>query len=88
MSGRDLDKRAWPFIHLAMGKLLETLKAASATYAVQTAGGGFVLVAGVAHRAEFNALVRDLLNRQTDEFVVLPVTDGGTGYDRAVILPY
>jgi hypothetical protein len=71
-----------------MGKLLDRLKVASETYAVETAGDGFVLVAEQSHRVEFNALVRDLLSRQTDEFVILPVTDGGTGYARVVIVPY
>ena len=71
-----------------MGRLLDSLKAPSQTYAVEPAGDGFVLVADQTHRAEFNALVRELLNRQTDEFVILPVTDGGDGYERAVILPY
>ncbi|CAN5307297.1 hypothetical protein BH10PSE1_BH10PSE1_13660 [soil metagenome] len=70
-----------------MGKLLDTLRTASETYAVETAGDGFVLVAAEAHRDEFNALVRELLNREAVEFVVLPVTDGGTGYERAIILP-
>jgi hypothetical protein len=45
-----------------------------------------ILVAREHHREAFSDLVRDLINRDTEEFVVLPVTDGGTGYDRAVIL--
>ena len=70
-----------------MGRLLDRLRAGSPAYAVEDAGEGFVLVAVPDHRDEFSDLVRDLINRNTEEFVVLPVTDGGHGYDRAVILP-
>jgi hypothetical protein len=48
---------------------------------------GFVLVRREDHCDEFNRLVRELLNRNSEEFVILPVTDGGRGYDRAIILP-
>jgi len=70
-----------------MGRLLDRLKAGSPAYAVEEAGEGFVLVALAERRDEFSDLVRDLINRNTEEFVVLPVTDGANGYDRAVILP-
>lgn len=33
-------------------------------------------------------MVRDLLDHDPDDFVILPVTDGKTGYDRAIILPF
>ena len=71
-----------------MGRVLDRLKAGSPVFAVEVAGDGYVLVADPQHSAEFSRLVNDLLNHETDEFVILPVTDGGTGYDRAIILPF
>lgn len=44
---------------------------------------GHVLVAEPRHREEFTQLVRELLERDTDAFLILPVTDGGTSYERA-----
>lgn len=44
---------------------------------------GHVLVAEPRHREEFTQLVRELLERDTDAFLILPVTDGGIGYERA-----
>ncbi len=71
-----------------MGSLLDRLKAGSTAYTVEPTGdGGFVLVRDEKHAEEFTALVRDLLNRPTTEFVLLPTTDGHAGYERAVILP-
>lgn len=71
-----------------MGCVLDRLKAGSPVYTVETAGDGFVLVAAPSQHAEFSRLVRDLLDHDADEFVILPVTDGGHGYDRAIILPF
>ena len=71
-----------------MGKFLDTLTRPSSTYAVERTAEGFVLVAGADHRLEFSALIRGLLDEPSDEFVILPVSDGGMGYERAVILPY
>ena len=51
-------------------------------------GGGYVLIANAEHHEAFTQLVRDLLDYNSDDFVVLPVTGGGTGYTRAIILPY
>ena len=71
-----------------MGCLLERLKAGSTAYNVEPTGdGGFILVRDIEHAEEFTNLVRDLINRPTDEFVILPTSDGHTGYERAVILP-
>jgi hypothetical protein len=70
-----------------MGTLLDHLRTGSPDYLVEMAGDGFVLVRREDHCDEFNRLVRELLNRNSEEFVILPVTDGGRGYDRAIILP-
>ena len=70
-----------------MGRVLDRLKAGSSSFAVEIAGDGYVLVADPRHAAEFSQLVRDLMDHSTDEFVILPVSDGGSGYDRAIILP-
>ena len=47
---------------------------------------GYILVAVPEAAEEFNVLVRDLLDRAGEEFVVLPTTDGKTGYERVVLL--
>jgi len=70
-----------------MGRLLDRLRAGSPSYAVEPTGDGFVLVAESNHRDEFDDLVRDLMATSNDEFAVIPVSDGGVGYERAVILP-
>lgn len=70
-----------------MGKLLDKITAGSPIYAVESTGDGYVLVKRDLYSDDFDRLVRELLDRQTTEFVVLPVTDGSTGYDRAIILP-
>jgi hypothetical protein len=88
VSGRSLDTSPHASITVFMGKFLDTLTRPSSTYAVERTGDGFVLVAESDHRLEFSDLVRDLLNEPSDEFVILPVSDGGFGYERAVILPY
>ncbi|WP_433949998.1 hypothetical protein [Brevundimonas bullata] len=67
---------------------MERLKAGSTAYNVEPTGdGGYILVRHEEHAEEFTQLVRDLINQPTDEFVILPTSDGETGYERAVILP-
>lgn len=70
-----------------MAGVLDRLVSGSPLFEVERAEEGYVLVADPLHHEEFTQMVRDLLNHDTDEFVVLPVTDGNRGYDRAVILP-
>ncbi len=71
-----------------MGRLLDRLTAGSAAYNVEPSGdGGYVLVRDDGHAEEFSKLVRNLIDLPTDEFVILPISDGHTGYERAVILP-
>lgn len=73
---------------VVMGRLLDRLKAGSAAYNVEPTGeGGFVLVRDDEHAEEFSCLVRELINRPTDEFIILPTGDGHAGYESAVILP-
>lgn len=72
----------------AMARMMDQLKAGSPVFGVENAGDCFVLVAVPERCQEFSDLVRDLLNQGTDEFVILPVTDGADGYDRAIIIPY
>ena len=64
------------------------MKAGSPAFVVEATGDGYVLIADPQHYAEFSQLVRDLLDHDTDEFVILPVADGTRGYDRAIILPF
>lgn len=69
-----------------MGRLIEKITAGSRAYAVQKYDGGYILVSDAARGEEFSEFVRELLNHPTDEFVVLPISDGHMGYERAVIL--
>ena len=70
-----------------MGKEFDRLRAGSPAFSVEVSGGGLVLVADPDHHDEFGELVRYLIHHDRKEFVVFPVTDGGTGYDRAIVLP-
>ena len=70
-----------------MARIMDRLRAGSPVFAVERSGGGYVLVGRPDHRKEFNELVRELLNSDPDDCVILPVTDGGLGYERAIILP-
>lgn len=85
---RSTDEAQFDDDYSAMDCVLDRLKAGSPVYTVEMAGNGYVLVAAPLHYAEFSRLVRDLLDHDADEFVILPVTDGGDGYDRAIILPF
>ena len=87
MSDVRLDDRGRSRHIRPMGKLIEKIVAGSPAYAVQSSAEGYVLIGESSYRDEFNVFVRELLNRQTEEFVILPVTDGHTGYERAIILP-
>ena len=71
-----------------MGALLDRLRAGAPAYSLEPAGEGYVLVRQQGRDSEFDHLIRDLMNRQTDEFVILPIRDGSVGYDRAIILPF
>lgn len=54
---------------------------------IQETGYGFVLIRRVDRDDEFTSLVRQLRDWSDDDYVVLPVTDGRPGYERAVLLP-
>ncbi|CAN5369639.1 hypothetical protein BH09PSE1_BH09PSE1_23160 [soil metagenome] len=72
---------------LAMGKLLDRLRENSSAYVMEETSAGYILVGVPEAAEEFNVLVRDLLDRAGEEFVVLPTTDGKTGYERVVLVP-
>lgn len=69
-----------------MRKLLDRLKANASAFVMEETSTGYILVAVPEAAEEFNVLVRDLLDRAGEEFVVLPTTDGKTGYERVVLL--
>lgn len=70
-----------------MGGLLDQLRAGAPSYTVEETSAGLTLICQISHELEFSQLVRDLLNRNGSEFVVLPVTDGHQGYERAILVP-
>lgn len=71
-----------------MGRLLNRLQAGSDSYDLEETGYGFVLIRRVDCDDAFGNLVRHLVDWGGDEFVVLPVTDGGRSYERVILLPY
>jgi len=87
MSGIPLDEYFRRIYFHCMGRLLERVTAGSPAYAVERTADGYILVGEAAYREEFSELVRDLLNHQSDELVVLPISDGQAGYESAIILP-
>lgn len=70
-----------------MGRLLDKLKAGAPKYVVEEADVGVVLIRRFEHDGEFTQLVRELINGNPEEFVVLPVSDGQAGYERVVLVP-
>lgn len=87
MYGGGLDNRHAFWLIRDMDELLEQLRADASPCVVEQAQVGYILTRVPEAADAFNALVRDLLNRAGEEFVVLPTTDGSSGYDRAVLLP-
>lgn len=66
-----------------MGKLLNKLRDGSIDHAVEAIDCGFVIT----RRGEgFDELVREAINNNNAEFVILPQPEG-SGYARAVIIP-
>lgn len=69
-------------------KLVE-LRTPNVDHEVEIAGHGFVIVRRTeADRDVFNDLVREVLADSGNDYVALPVTDGGDGYERVVIVPF
>ena len=67
---------------------LETLRAPSPHHRVEEAEDGFFIVrAEAAAASQFDALVREAMQRAGDEYLALPVAEGGPGYSRVFILP-
>lgn len=70
-----------------MGRFLDRLKRDDPAYRLEATDDGLTLVRREGQADEFNELARQLINEGGSEFVVLPITDGGTGYERVVLLP-
>ncbi|CAN5267064.1 hypothetical protein BH10PSE2_BH10PSE2_15490 [soil metagenome] len=70
-----------------MGHLLNRLRQASPAHRVETTGEGFVIVRRDGFEQAFNDLARTAINGDDTDFVAFPVSDGGLGYERVVILP-
>ena len=70
-----------------MGELLERLQLRSDCFDLEQTGYGVVLIRRIQCHDEFAKLVRHLVDWGGEEFVVLPVADGGRGYERVILLP-
>ncbi len=70
-----------------MVTLLDRLKVGSPAYVMSETEEGYLLIGAPDAKEQFSDLVRDLVNRGGDEFVVLPTSDGKTGYERVILLP-
>ena len=70
-----------------MGKLLNKMRAGAPSYVVEETAAGLTLICTTGHEIEFSQLIRDLLNQNSGEFVLLPAPDGHQGYERAILLP-
>lgn len=72
---------------VVMGKLLKQLRARSDCYELEETRYDVVLIRRVQQDDEFAGLVRHLLDKGGDDFVVLPVTDKKARYERVILLP-
>jgi len=70
-----------------MRDLLAAIEAGSPIFDVETSGEGYVVTPKMGEEASFTQMIEDLALSSTDQFAVFPVSDGKTGYKRAVILP-
>lgn len=66
---------------------LERLRAGGSCYTVEEVENGFLLHVVSGDEANFNIIVRRLLDEGGDAFVVFPRTDGQGGYDCVHVLP-
>jgi hypothetical protein len=70
-----------------MGRFLDKLSRDDPAYELSASDDGYTLIGRFGHEDEFNEFARDLIDNAGDEFVVLPSTDGQTGYERLFIIP-
>jgi len=69
-----------------MSPFLTSLMEPSDDHVVETNADGFVILPRPGRGEAFNALARQVLNRD-DGYVALPRTDGGVGYDAVYVIP-
>ena len=70
-----------------MRHLVENLRADSTSFDLEETDEGFILTRRIGRDDEFNQLVRRLINRTDDQFVILPVNDGPKAYGWVILLP-
>jgi hypothetical protein len=70
-----------------MDRYLDSLKQERPEYRVEQAAEGFVLVRRSAECPLFDTVAREVIEHAGADYVALPVTDGGVGYDRVIVLP-
>lgn len=70
-----------------MGALLQRLREVAASQGSEETDYGFSLRPEPDAPARFNRLVERVMDEAGDDYIALPTTDGGTGYDRVFIIP-
>jgi len=70
-----------------MDNLLASIRNGSPIFDVEKTADGFVIIPKEGQTAAFAQMIEDLAFSPEDRFAVFPVSDGKTGYARAVILP-
>jgi hypothetical protein len=70
-----------------MKNLLTSIEMGSPLFEVETVSGGWAIVPKPGQEAAFTQMIEDIVSGPTDEFAIFPMSDGKTGYSRAVILP-
>ena len=70
-----------------MKNLLASIKNGSPIFDVEKTADGFVIIPKEGQEAAFTQMIDDLAFSPADGFAVFPMSDGETGYERAVILP-
>jgi hypothetical protein len=69
-----------------MGRFSDRFRLDDPVYRLETNADGLTLVRRAGQSDAFNTLARQLINGAGSEFVVLPISDGQTGYERVVLL--
>jgi len=70
-----------------MKNLLASIQTGSPLFEVETVNEGWAIVPKPGQESAFTQMIEDIAFSPNDEFAIFPVSDGKTGYERAVVLP-
>lgn len=83
-----MDRATWLWYGQAMTISLELLRSGGSCYSVEEADVGFLLHVVTGDEANFNNIVRRLVDESGQTYVALPRTDGNGNYDCVLVIPH